>query len=102
MSSKADGEKTEGQNAIMEKLFHGSEGFASVLDAMLEGKGFYGNLFQRHELDINRQGNKYRTGGFMLELLPLFHLHEGKRFMVHDKGFTRRDIANKKATAKSP
>ena len=101
MSSKADGIKSEGQMVLMEKVFHGSSGFSSVIDAMMEGKGFYGHLFQKVALEINRQGNEHRTNGFMLELLPMFHLHEGARFMVHDKGFTRKDLSVKKASATS-
>lgn len=81
MESKADGEKTDGQMAVMEKVYHGSNGFASVLDAMMEAKGFYGHLFQKIPLEVNRQGNEHRTNGSMLELLPIFHLQEGEVFI---------------------
>ena len=75
MSTKSDGLKKDAQVLVLEKVFHGSAGYSSALDAMLEGKGFYASLFQKLDLEINRAGNDSRKEGFMLELLPIFHLN---------------------------
>ena len=77
MESKADGIKKDGQDVLMQKVFYGSSGYASVIDAFMAGKGFYASMFQVMNLETNRSGNDKRTGGLMLELLPLFHLSEG-------------------------
>ena len=79
METKADGAKTDKQCVIMEKVFHGSEQYYSVLDAMCEAKGIYSALFDRHELEVNREGNEHRKGGVMLELKPIFHNNAGKK-----------------------
>ena len=102
MTTKGDGLESGGQEELARKVFHGSAGYASVLDAMMAGKGFYAPLFQRHELEVNRQNNEFRTDGFMMELLPMFHLNEGARYMLHDPGFTRADIATMKGTKNTP
>lgn len=62
---------------IIEKILQGTDGYASVADAMIDQKGFYAHLFVKHPLEVNRQGNEHRTGGFMLELKPLLHLQPG-------------------------
>lgn len=77
METKADGIKKDGQDVLMGKVFHGSAGYASVIDAFMDGKGFYASLFQKLDLETNRTGNEHRTNGSMLELLPIFHLCEG-------------------------
>ena len=69
--------KEAGQLLMMEKVFHGSSGYGSVIDAMMELKGFYKHLFIRRELEVNRQGNEFRTSGFMEELNPIIHCQEG-------------------------
>ena len=78
MSTKADGLKKEAQALVLEKVFHGSAGYSSVLDSLMEGKGYYASLFQKHDLEINRQGNEHRAAGVMLELLPIFHLNDSE------------------------
>ena len=65
--------KESGQLLMMEKVFHGSVGFGSVLDAFFETKGFYKHLFVKRDLELNRQGNELRTQGYMLELDPMVH-----------------------------
>lgn len=77
MTSKADGIKKDGQDILMQKVFHGSSGYASVIDAFIASKGFYASLFQVMDLETNRTGNEHRPSGVMLELLPIFHLSKG-------------------------
>ena len=86
METKADGMKQDGQSLLMQKCFHGSAGYASVIDAFMEGKGYYASLFQRLDLETNRSGNEHRKGGFMLELLPIFHLKEGPYYLLLSTG----------------
>ena len=74
MTGKAgDGEKQAGQELLMEKVLHGSEGYASNLDLFLEGKGVFEMAFVRHSLENNREGNELRKNGSMLELRELLH-----------------------------
>ena len=74
MSGKSDGEGTEGQYHLCEKVFHGSDGYSSVLDTFLDGTGLYANVFNRTPIENNREGNEQRSldkdgMAFMLELL---------------------------------
>ena len=62
----------------MEKIFHGSAGYSSVLDHMIEGKGIYASMFDKSDLDMNRENNDLRKVGYNLELKSLFHLNESK------------------------
>ena len=98
MTSKGDGLETAGQEELARKVFHGTEGYASILDAMMAGKGWYAPLFQRQELEVNRQNNEYRTDGFVMELLPMLHLNEELRYVLHDHGSTRKDLCMMKGT----
>lgn len=70
------GKKKDKQALTMEKIFHGSAGYASVLKHMIEGKGIYASMFEKSDLDINREGNELRKNGANLELKPIFHLNE--------------------------
>ena len=76
--------KSESQMRMLEKIFQGSDGFASVIDAMIEQKGFYSSMFNKLPLEVNRQGNEHRTDGFMYELKPVLHCQEGKKMIVFD------------------
>lgn len=100
---EADGATTNRQNIVMEKAFHGSEGYASVLDEMMDGKGSFSSMFQRLELVNNREGNDKRMDGHMLELKELFHRRTGERFIVHERDFTREVLTSlKKGETVSP
>lgn len=77
MSTKSDGLKSEAQANLLQKIFHGSAGYSSVLDALLQGKGYYAALYRKLELESNRPFNEERKDGMMLELLPIFHLNDG-------------------------
>jgi hypothetical protein len=90
---KSDGANTATQLELMEKAFHGSPGYASVLDEVLLGKGDYAELYIKHELENNREGNELRTEGNMLELKETFHRVTGKRFIVHERDFEREVFA---------
>lgn len=70
--------KTDNQLIAIEKIFSGSDGFASVVDAMIDQKGFYAHMFDKIPLEVNRQGNEYRTHGVMYELKPMLHLQSGE------------------------
>jgi hypothetical protein len=81
MKDKAGGltkDGASGQQALMEKAFHGSAGYASVLTNFLEGKGDAASMFKRVPIENNREGNEERTGSHMLQLLDIFSCDEGK------------------------
>ena len=70
--------KRDKQSVMMEKIYHGSAGYSSVLDHMMEGKGIYACMFDRTELDMTRENNELRKEGHNLELKSIFHLQESK------------------------
>lgn len=79
-SDKAGGETKSGQHLLQEKVFHGSSGYASVLETLLEGKGAYASMFDCLPIQNNREGNEHRTSGFMLELKDIFTCDEGEQY----------------------
>ena len=93
-TKKFHGATTTSQIDLMEKAFHGSAGYASVLDEVLEGKGDYNSLFNELGMENNREGNSLRTNGKMLELKELFHRRTSERFIVHERDFVREVLAN--------
>ena len=97
---KGDGLDLDNQKETLENCFHGSVGYSSTLDAFMEGKGWYAPMWIKHPLEINRENNQLRTNGEMWELDPKFHLHQDLRFVLHDPGFTRKDLAVTKETRK--
>ena len=96
MSTKADGEKSEGQCDLMEKVYHGSAGYASSVDALLQGKGFYESLFFKHDLEVNHQGNEDRKNGVMLEIRPIYHNDEGQYSILIYSGSPKNLISHSK------
>jgi hypothetical protein len=88
-----DGETVRGQELLMEKMFHGSEGYASHVDLFLSGKGAFEMAFIRSEMENNREGNEARSGGFMLELRCTLHCDLTSRYVVHENGFDKKAIA---------
>jgi hypothetical protein len=93
MGEKSDGETTEGQNTLCEKVFHGSEGYSSVLDQFMDGKGVYEATFNALPLENNRAGNEMRSTGSMLELKSILHCELGARYVVFQDGFTHDQLA---------
>ena len=91
---KSDGANSTSQMELMEKAFHGSPGYGSILDEVMLGKGEYGELYTKHELENNREGNDLRTEGNMAELKEILHRHPGKRFIVFERDFVR-DVLSK-------
>lgn len=70
----ADGESTSGQELLMEKLFHGSEGYASHVELFFQGKGAFEMAFVRTEIENNVPGNeRHASAGYMLELRSQLH-----------------------------
>ncbi|CAB9530829.1 unknown protein [Seminavis robusta] len=90
---RGDGENTAGQEAMMSNVFHGSPGYASVLDEMMQGKGIYASMFDKVPIENNREGNENRQGGHMLVAKDIFSCDEGSKFIVHAKGFVRDALA---------
>ena len=79
MIDNSDGEKQGAQDLFMEKVFHGTEAYASNLDLLISGEEPYTSLYEFQELENNREGNEHRSGqGFMLELKEIFHCDTGK------------------------
>ena len=77
MRGRSEGATTEGQHAICEKVFHGSGGYASVLQLFLDGKGQYASMFDRVDIENGLEGNELRDGQSMLVLKPLFSCMPG-------------------------
>ena len=92
--------KKSKQAVVMDKVYHGSDGFSSIVDKMINGHGIFAAMFEKMDLENNREGNEYRKQGYMLELKPLFSLNSGARYAVHDPGFTREDLVNVKSSGK--
>lgn len=94
MVEKAGGEKASKQEHEHYMSFHGTESHMSVVDLFIKGTGLYEGVFDRTNLENNRPGNNFRASvGCMLELKEYFHCSPNGRFVVHDPGFTRADIA---------
>jgi hypothetical protein len=79
MTEKAQGEKTNAQQLLHEKRFHGAAGYVSVLSEVMEGKGEAGAaMFDRIPIENNREGNDKRTASHMLRLLDIFSCDQGE------------------------
>ena len=78
----ADGADSKGQVKMMEKVYHGSGGYASVMDKFIKGEGEYANCFHKIPMQNNREGNEERSGTTeMLQLMTVFHCDE--RIQLH-------------------
>jgi hypothetical protein len=88
----ADGETVGGQELLMEKMFHGSDGYASHVDLFCSGKGLFEMAFVRSELENNRAGNESRVG-CMLELRSTLHCDLGSRYILEENGFDKATIS---------
>jgi hypothetical protein len=86
MTDRASGESVAGQQTLQEKVFHGSTGYASLLDSCLSGKGPTESLYDHVPLQNNREGNddSSRREGFMLQLKDIVTLEEGKLCTTND------------------
>jgi hypothetical protein len=70
----SEGETTSGQELLMEKAFHGSEGYSSHLDLLLQGKGIFEMAFVKSAVQNNLAGNEQNAAlGYMLELRAQLH-----------------------------
>lgn len=78
-TDRGNGENSAGQEALLEKVFHGSEGYESLLKSFIEGSGVYVSCFNKVPIENNREGNEGRPEAFMLELKQIFHCEEGKK-----------------------
>ena len=92
-----DGETNLNQVLLMEKIFHGSEGYASHLELFFEGKGPFEGAFTESELENNMEGNEERASGKLLELRAVLHCDLSARYIVGQSGFSIAAIANSKA-----
>lgn len=77
MECGAAGMKEKAQDELAYKVFHGSKGYASVLDMFLEGKGPYASMFETVDLVNNQSSNENRSQPYALELKQLFHCNNG-------------------------
>jgi hypothetical protein len=81
MRDKASGETAKGQQLLMEKMFHGSVGYASKVEDFLAGKGDAASMFNRIPIENNREGNSTRNSeSHMLQLLDIFSCDQGNSF----------------------
>ena len=92
-----DGETNLNQVLLMEKIFHGSEGYASHLELFFEGKGPFECAFTDSELENNMEGNQERASGKLLELRAVLHCDLSARYIVGQSGFNTSAIAICKA-----
>jgi hypothetical protein len=65
MKSKADGLKTTCRMLLWRRSSTDLSGYGKIckLDRLMDGKGFYGALYMKTALEVNRKGNEFRTGG---------------------------------------
>jgi hypothetical protein len=91
---KAEGATTTVQIELMEKTFHGSPGYALVLDELLYRKGDFQHLYMVLPLENNCEGNKLHRQGQMLELKEIYHRRLGERFIVQECDFVREVLAD--------
>lgn len=68
-----DGEKKSGQEPLVSKFFHGSEGCGPCVDLFLSGKGAFEMAFVQSDVENNREGNYDRVNGIVMELCSLLH-----------------------------
>ena len=84
MTDLASGEKKEGQDNLLGKVFHGSSGvggYVSLLQLFLDGKPPYASAFNKLPIENNREGNELRVGSdCILELKELLHCDSSKWF----------------------
>ena len=79
MVDKADGETSDGQKVLCEKVFHASAGYSSVLDLFMKGQGNYAACFIKTDIENNREGNeRHAQLGQMMELKTILHCDNGK------------------------
>jgi hypothetical protein len=93
IGKSGDGETVGGQELLIEKMFHGSEGYASHVDLFMSGKGAFEMAFIKSELENNREGNEVRPEGFMLELRSVLHCDLSARYVVGENGFDAKTIS---------
>lgn len=67
-----------GQAVMQGKVFHGSEGYESVLSQFMKASGHYAACFDRVPIENFMEGNSQRSEGFALELKPILHCDQGK------------------------
>ena len=101
MEGKSEGEASDGQKQLCEKVFHGSEGYSAVLDMFMDGTGLYRDAFNRVPIENNREGNEQRSvdkdgNAYMLELKSILTCDLSGRYIVHEDGFTRQSLAEDK------
>jgi hypothetical protein len=78
-ADRADGEDKEGQMVLLFKVFHGSAGYSSVVNTLIEGAGPYESAYFKVPLENNcAEGNENRDI-VMLQLLCLLTCDEGKQ-----------------------
>jgi len=73
MGKEGEGMKGKEQDRHIERTFHGSHGYASIIDKFLDAKHPYDECFNKLPLENNREGNDQRKDGFMYELKELLH-----------------------------
>jgi hypothetical protein len=96
MGEKSQGETSENQNNICVKVFHGSDGYSSILDLFMTAKGHYECAFNAIPIENNRAGNDHRDGKNMYELKEILHCEPSSRFIIFEDGFDRESIAQDK------
>jgi hypothetical protein len=79
IADREDGEDKEGQNVLLFKVLHGSAGYSSVVNTLIEGTGPCETAYFRLSLDNDHsEGNENRDTG-MLQRLCLLTCDEGKQ-----------------------
>jgi hypothetical protein len=99
MGEKSEGETTGGQHVLIEKVFHGSEGYASVLDMFMKVSGVYEFAFIELPLENNQERNEHRNGKIH-EVKSILRCELGSHFILHEGGFNRDALANDKKNTK--
>ncbi|CAB9498464.1 unknown protein [Seminavis robusta] len=91
MKSKAEGAKTEDQEKLMGKCYHGTDNHTPLLATFMAGRAPYDVCYNELPIQNNREGNENRTKlrqSFMLELKDILHCQVGSSFITHERGFT--------------
>lgn len=99
MKDKADGDKKASLADTMQKVYHGSAGYASVLDLFINAKEPYASFFNIIDIENNREGNETRVHGVMYELNELFHCDTSTRYVIGERAFTKEVLATAGNTA---
>jgi hypothetical protein len=98
MRGKAGGAKVSQQHDLLEKVFHGTEIYTSLLDWLMNGQHLYDSCFYHHEIQNNCKGNDLCTNGDILKLIDTFNCCIGSNFMVHERSFTKKVIETAKGS----